>query len=263
MNKFILTLAAICFSAPAASAQFINLTADKQVEWDSKAQKMTAVGNAVATKDNMEIKADKMVAYYAKNTSPQAKNKTTISEVHAEGHITMRSERATAYGDIMDYDIAEDAVVLRGAPAKIKTDRETITADDNITYYPGRQKAVATGNVFAQDQKQNKIYSDKMVAFFKKNEKSGSLEMEKVEIYGNVKIKTPDADVTADKGLYLPQTGIVKLFDNVLITQDGNKLRGDFAETNLNTGISRLLAGKTSSGRVSGIFKEKKKDDRK
>ena len=53
MNKFILTLAAICFSAAAASAQFINLTADKQVEWDSKAQKMTAVGNAVATKDNM------------------------------------------------------------------------------------------------------------------------------------------------------------------------------------------------------------------
>lgn len=256
-------LAAVCIAVPPVKAQVINLTAEKQVEWDSKAQKMTAVGNAVASKKDMEIKADKMTAYYAKNTSPEAKNKTTISEVHAEGNVIMKTETATAFGDIVDYDIAKDSVILRGAPAKIQTAKEIITAENNITYYPSQQKAVATGNVFAQDQKQNKIYSDKMIAFFKKNEKTESLDMEKIEIYDNIKIKTPDAVVEADKGLYLPKTGIVKLFDNVLITQEGNKLRGDFAETNLNTGISRLLAGKTSNGRVSGVFKEKKKEDNK
>ena len=98
-----------------------------------------------------------------------------------------------------------------------------------------------------------------MIAFFKKDA-NDKMTMDKVEIYDNVKIVTKDATVTADKGLYLPKIAVIKLFDNVLIDQQGNKLKGDFAETNLNTGKSRIIAGKTSKGRVSGIFKEKKKD---
>lgn len=259
MNKLFYTFALLCFSVTPVSAQYINLTADKQVEWDSKAQKMTATGNAIASKDGMDIRADKMTAYYAKNTSPNVKNKTSINEIHAAGTVIMTSNTTKAYGDTMDYDVAKDTIILRGQPAKIKTDKEFITAKDNITYYPSLEKAIALGDVYAQDQKKNKIYSDKMIAFFKKSGKKGTLDMDKVEIYGKVKILTPNATVTADKGIYLPQTGIVKLFDNVNINQDGNHLKGDFAETNLNSGVSKLIAGKTSQGRVSGVFKEKKK----
>lgn len=261
MNKLFYTLALLCFSVTSVNAQYINLTADKQVEWDSKAQKMTAIGNAIASKDGMDIRADKMTAYYAKNTSPNANNKTTVNEVHAEGGVVMTSDTTKAYGDTMDYDVAKDTIVLRGAPAQIKTDKEFITAKDTITYYPSQEKAIALGDVYAQDQKKNKIYSDKMIAFFKKTADKGSLDMDKVEIYGKVKIVTPSANVTADKGIYLPKTGMVKLFSNVIISQNGNHMKGDFAETNLNTGISKLIAGKTSQGRVSGIFKEKKKTD--
>ncbi len=261
MFRLVYILAALlCFPA-LSQAQYMNLTADKEVEWDSQAQKMTAVGNAVASKKDMQIRADKMTAYYAKNTSAASK-KNTITEVHASGTVVMTTPKAKAFGDTMDYDIAKDSVVLRGEPAKIQTDKETITAKDNITYYPSQQKAIATGNVFATDKKNNKIYSDRMIAFFKKNAKSGALEMDKVEIYDHVKIVTDNANVTADKGLYLPQTGMVKLYDHVMIDQQGNKLQGDFAETNLNTGKSRIIAGKTSQGRVSGVFKEKKKSDK-
>ena len=105
----------------------------------------------------------------------------------------------------------------------------------------------------------DQIYSQKMIAFFIKDNQN-KMVMDKVEIYNKVKIITKDATVWADKGLYLPKIGVIKLFDNVLIDQQGNKLKGDFAETNLNTGKSRIIAGKTSKGRVSGIFKEKKKD---
>lgn len=259
MNKLFYLIAALGFSFSTAQAQYINLTADKQVEWDSKAQKMTAVGNAVATKKDMEMRADKMTAYYAKNDSPEAKNKTTVSEVHAVGSVVMTSPNAKAYGHTMDYDIAADSMILKGAPARIKTGKELITAKESITYYPSQNKAIALGSVYAEDMNKNQIYADKMIAFFKKGGPDNKLDMDKVEIYGHVKIVSKDADVIADKGLYLPKTGIVKLFDNVLINQQGNKIRGDFAETNLNTGISKLLAGKTSQGRVSGVFKEKKK----
>ena len=92
---------------------------------------------------------------------------------------------------------------------------------------------------------------------FEKNAQTGNMEMNKIEIYDNIKIVTDKASVTADKGVYLPQTGIIKLYDHVFIDQQGNKLQGDFAETNLNTGKSRIIAGKTSQGRVSGVFKQK------
>lgn len=262
MNKLFYLIAASGFFFSTAQAQYINLTAEKQVEWDSKAQKMTAVGNAVATKKDMEIRADKMTAYYAKNDSPNAKEKTTVNEVHAAGSVILTSPTAKAYGHTMDYDVAADSMILKGEPAKIKTEKELITAKESITYYPSQEKAVALGDVYAEDQNKNKIYADKMVAFFKKAGPDNKMEMEKVEIYGHVKIISKDADVIADKGLYLPKTAIVKLYDNVLINQQGNKIRGDFAETNLNTGISRLIAGKTSQGRVSGVFKEKKKENK-
>lgn len=258
MSKLVYILAALFSLIGISQAQYMNLTADKEVEWDSQAQKMTAIGNAVASKKDMQIRADKMTAYYAKNTS-ETNKKNSITEVHAVGAVVMTSPKARAYGNTLDYDVAKDSFILIGEPAKIQTDKETITAKDNITYYPSQEKAVATGNVFATDQKNNKIYSDRMIAYFKKNAKTENLEMDKVEIYDHVKIITENAVVTADKGLYLPQTGMVKLYDHVVIDQQGNKLHGDYAETNLNSGKSRIIAGKTSQGRVSGVFKEKKK----
>ena len=256
MFRFIYIIAAFLMISAQAQAQYMNLTADKEVEWDSLAQKMTAVGNAVASKKDLQIRADKMTAYYAKNSSAASK-KNSITEVHAEGGVVVTTPKAKAYGQTMDYDLTKDSVILKGEPAKIQTEKETITAKDNITYYPSQEKAVATGNVIATDKQNNKIYSDKMIAFFEKNAQTGNMEMNKIEFYDNIKIVTDKASVTADKGVYLPQTGIIKLYDHVFIDQQGNKLQGDFAETNLNTGKSRIIAGKTSQGRVSGVFKQK------
>ena len=97
-----------------------------------------------------------------------------------------------------------------------------------------------------------------MVAFFtKENAKSSNLVMRKVQIFGHVKITTSNAEVTAERGVYYPQEGKVRLDDNIVINQNGNTLKGDKAETNLNTGISKLIST-SQSGRVKGVFKEKK-----
>ena len=91
----------------------------------------------------------------------------------------------------------------------------------------------------------------------KSKDSKENLTLNKVDIFGNIKIVTPDATVTADKGAYLPRVGLIKLFTNVVINQQGNILRGDQAETNLKTGISKLISG-SKTGRVKGVFKEKK-----
>ena len=253
--KAFLTAIFCLWGASVATAGDINVTADQKVEWHQKEQKIVAVGNAVATRGTDSIKADNLIAHYL-GASADAKSK--INRIEANGNVKMHSAKADAFGNTLDYDLTKDKAVLVGTPAQIKTENETISARDNITYYPSEQKAVATGNVEGTDKSGNKMYADDMIAYFtKESGKSSSLTLDKVNFSGNVKIVTKDATLTADRGTYFPQSGIVKLFDNVTINQSGNILHGDKAETNLNTGISKLLAG-SKKGRVKGVFKEKK-----
>ena len=120
----------ILFFAPAATAEEINIHADNKVEWHSKEQKMVAVGNAVASKKDMSIRAQELTAYYQKVPST---GKQQISKVLAKDNVIMKSGQSSAYGDNMDYDLIADKAVLRGRPAKVKTGTDTITAEEHIT----------------------------------------------------------------------------------------------------------------------------------
>lgn len=238
-------------------ADNINISADKTVEIHQNEQKLVATGNAVASKKDNTIYADEMTAYYIK--TPQGK--TTFTTVNAKGNVRAVSPTTTATGNTMVYNLTEEEITLRGTPAKIiNNQKDTITAEDEIVYYPEKQIAIATGNVIATS-KDNTVYSDKMISHFTKDTE-GNLNMDKVEIYDHVKIITPQATATSDRGTYFPQKGMVTLFDNVIINQDGNILKGDYAETNLNTGISRMLSKNTHT-RVSGVFKEKENKENK
>ncbi len=257
MKQAFLSILLLLFHTTVSFAADVNLTADDKVEWHQKKQKIVAVGNAVATKEDMTIKADSLTGYYA-DRSKTTKGKSQITRVEAVGNVRMKSAKASAFGDFMDYNLVKDVAVLKGSPAKITTDKETITADGTITYYPTEQKAVAVDNVVASDS-QNKIYTDKMIAYFtQETPNSSNLVMKEVQIEGAVRIKTPNAEVTAERGTYLPQKGKIRLYDNIVINQEGNILKGDIAETDLNSGISKLLSN-SKSGKVKGVFKEKKK----
>ena len=263
MRISLTSLALLLTLISTAHAEDIHLTADERVEWYRSEQKMVAIGNAVATKQDMNVRADEMTAFY-EQTSGQSG--TNIKDVHAIGNVIMTSPSAKAYGDTLDYDLRTDEMILRGKPfAKIiTTDNKTITATDNITYYPSQNKAIALGDVVAKDQ-DSTIYSNKMVSYFTKNDQ-GQSSLEKVEIYSDnkqVKIVNEQAVVTGEWGLYLPQINKVRIYNNVVINQDGNILHGDYAETDLKTSISRVLSNKKNGKRVSGVFIEKDKDEKK
>lgn len=265
MQKLFFILALTVLFAFQAQAEEINLTADEKVEWHQNEQKMIAVGNAVATKKDMNIRADQMTAFYESSKKGGEKARSNIRDVHAVGGVIMTSPTAKAYGDTMDYNLISDIMILKGEPvAKIVTnDNKTITATDNITYYPSQNKAIAIGDVIAKDP-ENTIYSNKMISYFSKNAQ-GQSELDKVEIYSDskqVKIVNKQATVTGEWGVYLPKIDKVRLYKNVVINQEGNILKGDYAETDLKTGISRVLSDKKSGKRVSGVFIEKDKEDK-
>lgn len=228
----------------------LEVFADKQVEIHQNEKKLVATGNAVAKKDGNTIKADTLTAFYTEDERGQ----TAFKTLHAQGNVQADAKNSKAFGEKIDYDLAKEEVILKGKPAKIVNQNgDIITAEDKIIYYPKEAKATAYGNVTATNQ-QNKVQSDEMISYFEKDQQ-GNLTMNKVNIAGNVKITTPQAIATSKKGIYLPKEGMVKLYENVEINQNGSIIRGSYAETDLNTGISRMLAGE-KGGRVSGVFRQ-------
>ena len=84
------------FSYSSVYAGDIILNAEKNVEYHQKEQKLVANGNAIATKDDMSIKADTLIGFYA------PKSKSKISRMEAHGNIHMKSPETEAWGDHMD-----------------------------------------------------------------------------------------------------------------------------------------------------------------
>lgn len=242
----------LCFLITLPSfAGNITLDADEQVEYHQKEQKLVAKGNAKASKDNLSIRANTLIGYY----NPENKNK--ISRVEAHQNVEMKTPDANAFGDKMIYDVKEDTATLTGNPARIKNVDFDITSKGPIIYYQSQQKAVARDKVEAVDNKNNHVYADLMTAWFTKD-KNGELILDKIDIEQNIKIVSKDTTVTALKGTYHARLGKIFLYDDIIINQQGNILKGSKAETDLNTSISKILSDE-KSGRVSGVFKEKKK----
>ena len=249
MIKQIFILSFCLFTICPAFADDIILDADEGVEYHQKEQKLVAKGNATAKKKDLSIKASTLIGYYA----PQNKNK--ISRIEAHNNVEMKTPDTVAFGDKMIYDVKEDTAVLTGTPAKIKSPEFTITSKGPITYYQSQQKATANEGVEAIDNQNNHVYADLMTAWFTKD-KEDNLVLNKIDIEQNVKIVSKDTTVTALKGTYHALQGKIYLYDDVVINQNGNILKGTKAETDLNTSISKILSG-GQNGRVRGVFKEK------
>lgn len=107
------------------------------------------------------------------------------------------------------------------------TDEEIdIKAQKQVEIYKNQNKVIAIGNAVVS-QKGTDVNADRITGFFEKN--GEDMQLDKVYAIGNV-----------------------------VITQGKNVLRGEEAETDMKTGISRIISKK---GRVSGVFKEKEKKD--
>jgi len=211
---------------------------------------------------------------------------TQIFRYEAEGHVRIVSPTDSAVGDKGIYDIDTGVLVLTGKDLKFTTPSETVTARDSLEYWDGKQMAVARGDAVAVTQDKRVITGDILTSYFVDNkanpppptarnvktgnqkpqggkttqvaDKSGDSEqgsnrLQRIEGFGHVHVSTPTEIVTADRGIYNADTGIAMMSDNVRITRGENQSDGDFAEVNLNTGISRLLA-RGDGKQVRGLF---------
>jgi|MEHZ01.5.fsa_nt_MEHZ011582237.1_17 lipopolysaccharide export system protein LptA len=222
----------------------LEINADEGIEWQQKTQAYIARGNARAAQGDVAVHADTLTAYYREKQG----GGTTIWRIDAENRVRIVSPTQRAFGDKGIYDVDNGILVLTGN-VRMETDTDRITARDSLEYWEKRNLAVARGNAIAE-RGENKLRADVLTAHFVKDA-TGKSRVKQVDAFDNIVITTPDEIVRSDRAVYDVETGIARLTGSVKITRGPNQLNGEYAEVNLNTGVSRLFG---RGGGVRGIF---------
>ncbi len=291
------------FPAPVSAQQLdlshggpIDITARDGLEWRQAEQEVIARGDARAVRGAVTVTGDRLIAWYRKKGAKDAGQPTPSSgqaqsgqpgsgalpasglvgdpstegnevyRLQAEGHVHIFTATDQAQGDKATYDLDQSVLVMTGRNLKLTTPSDTITARDDLEYWPQKHMAVARGNAVVVTNDAKRVAADTLVAYTVENQPprrtpastkpsddplASSGKLQRVEAFGNVSVRTPTDTVTGDRGVYVPDTGMARLGGNVRITRGQNQLNGAEADVNMKTGIATLVGQKT--GRVHGL----------
>lgn len=252
-------LMAACAALPAAGQSLalgpdsdapIEILADDGIEWQRSNQLYIARGNAKATQGEVTVAADSLTAFYRTNEAGE----NQIYRLDADGDVRITSTTEEALAEKAVYDVLNGVLVLTGQTITLNTADDVITARDSMEYYQQDQLAIARGDAVAT-RGDRQVQADVLMAHFADAaDGDESSSVERIESVGNVLISTPTDIVRAAQGDYVPDSGIATLQGDVKITRGENQLNGEFAEVDLNTGISRLSGGPSGDGRVGGLI---------
>ena len=120
--------------------------------------------------------------------------------------------------------------------------------------------AVARGDALAV-RADKRIRADVLSAHFEPDA-ADNLVLTRIDAYGNVRISTATEFASGDRGVYYVEREFATLTGSVKITREENQLNGQYAEIDMKTGVSRLLAGPPgtkSMARVHGLIVPKRK----
>jgi lipopolysaccharide export system protein LptA len=278
---------AFCIVAGVASAQMaelsqggpIEVTARDGIEWRQNEQLVIARGAARAVRGGVTIDADLLLARYrprggapaeARPPSEGPGGASEIWRLEAEGAVTITTATDRAEGDRAIYDLDQAVMVLTGQNLRLTSPDNVLTARDSVEYWPQKRMAVARGDAVVVTKDDKRVRADVLVAYFKEAPTEAATtppqptraapaaspgsggNLERVEAFGRIEIRTPTEVVRGDTGVYTPPNGLARLLGNVRIVRGDNTLTGCEAIVNMDTGISRLVA--CPNERVRGII---------
>jgi len=258
----------------------IEVTARDGIEWRQNDQLVIARGAARAVRGGVTIDADTLLARYrprggapveARPPNEGPGGASEIWRLEAEGSVIITTATDRAEGDRAIYDMDQAVMVLTGQNLRLTSPDNVLTARDSVEYWPQRRMAVARGDAVVVTKDDRRVRADVLVAYFReapteaataprpppaRNAGEGApgegSNLDKVEAYGRVEIRTPEEVVRGDTGIYTPPNGLARLLGDVRIVRGDNTLTGCEAIVNMETGISRLVA--CPNERVRGII---------
>ena len=202
-----------------------------------------------------------------------------VYRLDAEGHVRILTPTDEAVGDKAVYDIDQAVLVMTGHALKLTTPQDVLTARDSLEYWSQLHMAVGRGNAVVVTSDGRRLSGDVLVAYTTPPEEqpkpggatpvaaqpapapgkppadpllAASGKLRKVEAYGNVEVRTQVDTVRGDRGVYVPETGIARVFGHVRITHDENQINGPAADVNMKTGIAHMISA--PGRRVEGLI---------
>ena len=297
MRHFVVLAAIACWPT-IAGAQPIDLSGGGPVEITSlggleirdQEQVAIASGDARATRGNVTVLADRLVARYRKKADPAGATPAAgagvtsapaskgsedptnpenggkeVYRLEAHGHVRILTETDEAVGDDAIYDIDQAVLIMTGKALKLTTPQQIMTARDTLEYRSALHMAVGRGNAVVVTTDQRRLAADILVAYTTTDDdpkpasagKPGdpaldSGKLKRIDAFGNVEVRSPVDIVRGDRGSYIPATEIARVVDHVRVTHLGSQVNGAAADINMKTGIARIAA--SAGGRVQGLI---------
>jgi len=221
----------------------LEISAENGIEWRRDARTYTARGNALAQQGDTSISADTLIAYL------DEQNK--MAHWEAIGNVKIQTRQSTSYGDHADYQESSRLLVMTGRNLKVVTDKQTVTARDQIEYWRDKDVVVAKGAVvLVRPEKNTTIHSDEATAYFRdkvddpatpEDESANGSDLYQIEAQGHVRVDRKEQTGFSDHLAYDPNTEIAVLTGHVVIHSKDNTYTGGRAELDLKNDISRLL----------------------
>nr|WP_249732422.1 LptA/OstA family protein [Roseococcus sp. SDR] len=269
----------------------VDITATNGIEWRQAEQVVVARGDARAVRDGTTIEAARLIARYRSQggaqpastqaaARPASAGETPLSggseiwRVEAEGDVRIFTPTDTARGDRAVYDMDQAVLVLTGRNISYTTPQQVITSRDSLEYWTQRRMAVARGSALVVTQDGRRIAADTLVAHMLEDPPPGATpagqsvarpgtegtagpppgqgRIDRIELFGNVEIRTEAEVIRGDRAVYSAATGLARVLGNVRITRGENLVSGREAIVNMNTGVSRILS--QPGQRVQGII---------
>jgi lipopolysaccharide export system protein LptA len=223
----------------------IEITADKNMEWDQSENKILAYGGANVKSNNFTLKAGKIIGFYDGNIG-----KGNIKSLEANTNANFISEKATIKADQIDYDFINDLVEVKGRNIYMGLKEGSINADEKLTFKNRDQKILVYGNVKITIKKKGEIKAQSVSI---DTDENGSILILKASQNVEIFLIKLQQKVIADEAKFDIQSSKINFLGNVVLHQGKSFIRGDKAFIDLKNGISRISSYEKNT--VSGFFK--------
>lgn len=241
----------------------LEIVAEEGIEWRRDEKVYIARGNARASRGDLSVSAEVLMAHYRE----AAEGQTDVYRIEATGDVRLASQDSVVYGDRAVYDVDKAVLVVTGRNLRVETQKAVITARDSLEYWDAQRVVVARGDAVAVEG-DRRVEADRLTGYLRRDGQPGADRggLYQVEAEGDVVLTTATEVVRAEKAVYNLDQELATLTGGVKITRGENQLNGDYAEVNLKTGVSRLMGNPSAtrdggSGRVHTLIVPDKKPE--
>lgn len=254
-NLLILFLLLPSFAWAQTAKEPIQIEAAGSLVWQQSDKTYRAIGDASATRGQMVVKADELIAHYEEKNG-----NNEIQFLEAKGNVRVDSGGNHAEGPAANYSAITGDVLLQGQNLKLSNAKgDVLTAEQQIQFNDKTGRAFAVGTP-VMTRADRKISSDRMDGQFARDAQNNWV-LQSMTATQNVVVTsgngTPNPNITtAQTGFYDAVKGSAILTGNVKISKGPNQMNGERAEINLNTSEARLLPS-LQNGRVKALLYQK------